>query len=56
MLGMTWGLLNKGEVEMLLVVDIGNTNIVLGIYREKELLATGGFRPIDSERRMNMAC
>ena len=23
---------------MLLVVDIGNTNIVLGIYREKELL------------------
>ena len=38
MLGMTWGLLNKGEVEMLLVVDIGNTNIVLGIYREKELL------------------
>ena len=38
MLVIPWGVLNKGEVEMLLVVDIGNTNIVLGIYREKELL------------------
>ena len=25
---------------MILVVDVGNTNMTLGVYREKELLAT----------------
>ena len=32
--------MNKGVEDMLLVIDVGNTNIVLGVYKGKRLVAS----------------
>ena len=40
---------------MLLVIDVGNTNIVLGIFKGKELMDTGAYRRTASGRPMNTA-
>ena len=39
---------------MILVIDVGNTNIVLGVYKDKELIAVGGYQQILKEPQMNM--
>ena len=42
---------------MLLVIDVGNTNMVLGVYKDTELLDHWRvYRRIVKERRTNTAC
>ena len=38
---------------MLLVIDVGNTNITLGVFREKEIL--GSFRMKSKQPRTSMS-
>lgn len=41
---------------MLLTVDVGNTNTVLGIFDDKEMVNPGALRPILAAQLMSYGC
>ena len=41
---------------MLLTIDIGNTNMTLGLYQGESLAHAGGWQPSTSACPMNTAC
>jgi molecular chaperone DnaK (HSP70) len=47
-------LLQKEFLTMLLVIDIGNTNSVIGVYDGRRLVRTGGYERKDVQQKMSL--